>query len=134
MYDSWTCLTVEKGPGMLTDGIRAALKRAACTLHRRKRDKMLFESEECDGIIETAWDSHLVGALSGILFRTQLTSEDGDFQVNFLLNTGDLERGALLLGDDTEGSEDGVWTNHPERFPVEALYQFYDLSSRGSLS
>lgn len=126
-YDSWTCLMVEKGPGMITDEVRAALKMAACDLHLKKWERMHIVSDVCNGIIETAWDTHLVGTRSGVLFRTQIDSETGDYRVNFLLSTDDLERGAEVLREMEEKGQ-GVWGTSPEPFPCPALYQFYDLN------
>ena len=125
-YDSWTCLMVEKGPGMIADKVCAALKMAACDLHLKKWDRMHIVSDVCDGIIETAWDTHSVGARSGVLFRTQIGSETGDYMVNFLLNTNDLERGAEVLREMEERGEE-VWGIAASPFPCEALYRFYDL-------
>ena len=124
--DSWTCLMVEKGPGMISDDVRAALKMAACDLHRKKWDRMHIVSDVCDGIIETAWDTHMVGSRSGVLFRTQIGSEAGEYHVNFLLNTEDLERGAEVLREMEERGEQ-VWGTSPAPFPCPALYRFYDL-------
>jgi hypothetical protein len=129
-YDSWTCLMVEKGPGMISDDVRAALKMAACDLHLKKWDRMHIVSDTCDGIIETAWDTHLVGTRSGVLFRTQIGSEDGEYMVNFLLSTDDLERGAEVLREMEERGE-SVWGRAPTPFPCPALYRFHDLHRTG---
>jgi len=129
-YDSWTCLMVEKGPGMITDQVRAALKMAACDLHLKKWDRMHIVSDVCDGIIETAWDTHVVGTRSGVLFRTQIGSEQGEYMVNFLLHEDDLNRGAEVLREMEERGEQ-VWGTASERFPCPALYRFNDLHRTG---
>lgn len=125
-YDSWTCLMVEKGPGMITDEVRSALKMAACDLHFKKWERMHIVSDVCDGIIETAWETHTVGTRSGVLFRTQIGSEQGEYMVNFLLNTDDLERGAEVLREMEEQGEK-PWGTSAGRFPCPALYRFHDL-------
>ncbi len=117
---------VQKGPGMITDDIRAALKMAACDLHLKKWDRMHIVSDICDGIIETSWDTHTVGTRSGVLFRTQIGSDKGEYMVNFLLNTDDLERGAEVLREMEEKGE-AVWGKSAAPFPCPALYRFYDL-------
>lgn len=126
MYDSWSCLMVEKGPGVITDEVRAALKMAACNLSLKKIDRSKINSEVCDGIIQTAWDSHIVGSRSGILFRAQITEKSGDYFVNFLLNEDDLKQGGELLRQ-LEEKRGGSWTAVQEPFPLKELHVFYDL-------
>ena len=125
-YDSWTCLMVEKGPGVLTDEIRAVLKMAACELHLKQWDRMHIHSEVCEGVIETAWATKVVGARSGVLFRTQIDSEEGEYLVNFLLNDDDLERGAEFLRELREAGAAPTGVAE-EPFPCRDLYRFYDL-------
>lgn len=130
MYgDSWSCLMVEKGPGMIDDQTRATLKAAACNLHLKRIDRMVITSDVCGGIIQTNWDTHLVGERSGILFRCQVERDEGDFFVNFLLNTRDLEAGAEVIREMEERGF-GQWETAHEPFPVQELYQFYDLRKR----
>jgi hypothetical protein len=124
--DSWSCLMVEKGPGIITDDIRASLKLAACDLALRKCDRLPIDTEACDGIIQTEWKTYSVGSTSGVLFRAQVTEETGDYFVNFLLNEDDLKRGADLIREMREGPGRS-WGKSPTRFPVPELYEFYDL-------
>lgn len=114
---------------MIPDEIKRAFKMAACRLHREKRDQMLFKTEECSGVIKTDWETRSVATRSGVLFKAEVESEDGSWQVNFLLHTRDLERGAERLHDE-DVFKDGVWLTTPVEFPVEELYQFEDLSTR----
>ncbi|OGG88759.1 hypothetical protein A2592_02715 [Candidatus Kaiserbacteria bacterium RIFOXYD1_FULL_42_15] len=117
---------VEKGPGIIDDYTRATLKAAACNLHLQRIDRMVITSVVCGGIIQTNWDSHNVGGRSGILFSCQVERDEGDFFVNFLLNTSDLEAGAEII---REMEEKGFerWDTSQERFPVPELYKFRDL-------
>lgn len=118
---------VEKGPGLLPDEVRNVLKVAACDLHLKRWDRMNIASDIIDGLIETKWDTHLVGTRSGVLFRAQIDCEDGtDYKVNFLLSEEDLKRGADLIRQMEEG-RGGTWGESPSRFPVPELYKFYDL-------
>jgi hypothetical protein len=117
---------VENGPGILQEDVRAALKLAACNLSLNKWDRMHIASDACSGIIETAWNPYPVGTRSGILFRAQIDSGQGEYKVNFLLNTKDLERGAAFLREMEERGQYG-WGEVPGRVPCDALYQFYDL-------
>ena len=45
MADSWTCLMVNKGPGMLNEITKESLIRAACMLACENSDKSLFEDD-----------------------------------------------------------------------------------------
>ncbi len=127
MYDSWSCLSVEKGPGVISDEVRNTLKAAACDLHLKKWDEMHIENDIISGIIKTEWTTCSVGGRSGVLFRAQIDCEDGtDYKVNFLFSEDDLERGSEILRQ-VEEHAGGKWENIPTRVPVPELYRFYDL-------
>jgi hypothetical protein len=127
MRDSWSCLSVENGPGLLSDIVRNSLKVAACDLHLKKWGEMRIESDVISGVIKTEWNTHSVGGQSGVLFRAQIDCEDGtDYKVNFLFNEDDLKQGAEIIRQVAE-SEGSNWEDSPTRFPVPELYQFYDL-------
>lgn len=103
MADSWSCVTVEKGPGLLDDAICAALKKAACALSLKGLDAMIFKEKICEGRIETEWKSFSFGTRNGILFRTEVDADGASFRVNFLLNRQDLERGEEVIREQEEG-------------------------------
>lgn len=127
MHDSWTCLMVENGPGVISDEVRLALKVAACDLHLKKWGTMHLVSEVIEGIIKTERTTHLVGTRSGVLFRAQIDCEDGtDYKINFLLSEEDLKAGAKILRQLEEGVG-GEWQETSTRFPVPELYEFYEL-------
>ena len=127
MNDSWTCLMVENGPGMISDHVRTALKVAACDLHLKQWDQMHLTSDVVEGIIKTEWNTHVVGTKSGVLFRAQIDCENGtDYKINFLLNEEDLKHGAQILKEMEEGVG-GHWESSSTRFPIPELYEFYDL-------
>jgi hypothetical protein len=126
-HDSWNCLLVEEGPGILSDEVCLSLKIAACELHLGKVDKKLIDTGVCNGIIQTQWETRMVGAHSGVLFRAQVTDETVDgYKVNFLLNTEDLKTGAALLRKLKDG-RDLPWTSGAGRLPCPELYEFRDL-------
>lgn len=129
MSDSWTCLMVEKGPGILDDLVRSALRKAACSLSLDGFDSARFKETCCEGFIETAWKTHSVGSRSGILFRSQVDAETGSYRVNFLLGRSDLERGEEILRRIAAGEERSGWMSGKGRLPVPELYDFSDLSS-----
>ncbi len=131
-YDSWTCLMVEKGPGIITGEVRAALKMAACDLQRKKWDRMHIQSDVCGGLIETAWKTHAVGSRSGILFRAQIDGDSANgYMVNFLTSIAeDLKRCADVLHEMEERGEE-KWSAAQSPFPCEALYRFDDLHRTG---
>ena len=124
--DSWSCLMVGKGMGMVSDDLRNVLKAAACNMHLQRLNRMVIKHELCDGIMQTEWDSHMVGIRSGVLFRSQVEYEGGQCQINFLLSEQDLEAGADVIREMEEHGE-GVWEESFEDFPVPALYEFVDL-------
>jgi hypothetical protein len=125
--DSWTCLMVENGPGTISDEIRAALTMAACELHLSGKDKMMMDSGVCEGIIQTAWTTHMVGMRSGVLFRAHVTDDTADgYKVNFLINTDDLSLGADLLRRLKDTGET-PWGRGFGQVPCPELHQFYDL-------
>ena len=129
--NSWTCLMVEKGPGIISDEVANALMIAACDLYLKKWDTMHIVSDVCEGIIETSWNTQMVGIRSGILFRTEIVSDTGPYQVNFLLSIEDLERGAEALREMEERS--GIpWGFSTETYPIPELYEFHDLGRKGS--
>jgi hypothetical protein len=131
--DSWTCLMVQKGPGMLDDEIRLALKKAACCLSLASMDAMRIRETGCEGHIETEWRSYTVGGRSGILFRCAIETgaRGGEFRVNFLLNRSDLERGREIL-ERYEAGESDSWERGTAAIPLPQLYDFSDLNNRQS--
>lgn len=130
-YDSWTCISVPKGGGLIPDELMHAAKTAACKLHLEKRNSLLFTSEVCDGYISTSWEDQLLWTRSGIFFTVEATMDDQEWQINFLLNSRDLEKGAKLLEKGEElDPEDVVSINMPFRMPIDRLYQFHDLRRR----
>lgn len=134
-FDSWTCISVEKGGGVIPEELKCAIKMAACQLHLEKRQNLLFESTFCSGYITTSWESVRLGGCSGILFSAELDSDIDEtmlnWRINFLLNTRDLEQGAKLLEQGEYEDTDLTFTTElPFRLPVDQLYAFNDLRSR----
>jgi len=117
---------VQNGPGIIDDNVRSALKMAACDLHLKGCDQMHIISDVCDGIIKTDWETHIIGMRSGVLFRSQIEGPNGEYMVNFLLNSDDLRRGANILREMIDRGE-LIWVKHPEPIPCPALYNFVDL-------
>lgn len=132
MHDSWTCLMVEDGPGILPDDVRRALKMAACNLHLNKRDTMHFSSDVCNGIVESSWDTYSVGARAGILFRAQIESDVGGYRINFLLNTDCLDQGRDFLKR-LDQSPSGTWVPQSGHLPIEEMYRFENLAPSSRL-
>jgi hypothetical protein len=122
---------VEDGPGLIPDHVRRALKIAACYLHLHKLDEMPISKSLCAGFIKTKWSSHMVGNRAGILFKSSVALEEGEYRVNFLLNQRDLERGAETLR--RYENEEAQWNFAFDEAPVEALYEFEDLRHAGTV-
>jgi hypothetical protein len=128
MFNSWTCMMVSKGPGLVSEEIRNHLQLAAADLTLRKWDRMKIVGNKspCEGIIETDWKHHLIGTRGGILFRSQVEGENGEYFINFLLSEEDLKEGAKTLQKQYE--ENGFdWQASREPFPLAELYEFRDL-------
>lgn len=126
--DSWTCLMVEKGPGIVSDEIRNALKIAACRLRLDKVTAARIVSNVCSGYIETDNSYHMVGTRGGILFKTQVSGDGGDYKVNFLLGEDDLDRGAAFL-EELEEDDNSIWIREPGEIPIPELQRFLNLGS-----
>jgi hypothetical protein len=125
MHDTWTCLMVENGPGILPAPVRKALQIAACQLHLDKFDRNRISDDACEGVIQTEWKTHNVGGRSGVFFRAQVFAESGDYFVNFLLNETELERGADAIRDMRERG--GIWIGSQGRPPIDELGEFRDI-------
>lgn len=123
--DSWTCLMVGKGLSYIDEDVRNTLKAGGCDMYLRKVDKLSFSNDFCAGTIQTSWDTQMVGIRSGVFFEAVITTDSGDCQVNFLINTKDLERGAETLRKIAEGN-DGEWAAL-EGVPPSILSQFRDM-------
>lgn len=126
MMNSWTCLMVEKGPGILSDRVRGALESYACKLHLDRVDRIKITSPACGGYIQTEWKTYTIGMSTGVFFRCQVEIDGGDCLVNFLLNKKDLEVGAETIREMEENGPGG-WNISQGRLPVDELYVFYDL-------
>ena len=122
-YDSWACIMVRKGPGMIDEDTKATLIMAACDLKRKNRDRMGFKGDACGGLIESSWKTHLVGTCRGILFRASVMEEKDDYEVNFLLSDSDLENGARQIQEARERGEK-LWHRGATAVPCQALYRF----------
>ncbi len=125
-YDSWICLLNEDGPGIVPESVRDTLKITACDLHRKRWNRMPVIGDTCEGTLETRWDTHSVGSQSGVLFRAQITTDNGTWRVNFLLNVRDLERGAEMIREYEEG-ETPPWVRI-SGVDCPALRDFRDLT------
>ena len=128
-FDSWTCLLVQDGPGLLPDQVMQALKAAACTLAINKVDTARIpNSDVCDGLITTEWQTHHVGACSGVLFCTHFDWQGGECRVNFLLSEADLATGAEILKAYEEGLDQSLSIG-VGRIPCDELYRFKNLKA-----
>jgi hypothetical protein len=128
--DSWTCIIHEKGPGLITDEVRAALTAAACELYPKKVSQHLFSTNVCSGIISCNWKYVAYLDRTGYIFRCQIDAELGEHFVNFLLSEHDLEYGAEIVEMMREGEY--VVSAPPSTLSVEEFMHFYDL--RGNVS
>ena len=123
--DSWSCVLVSKGMGLLQDDVRTVLKAASCTMHLDKLDRMVVTHDLCNAIVQTEWKVYSIGSRSGVLFRAHVEAQGGECQVNFLLHTKDLEAGAAFIR--TLEEKKVVWRRSLQDVPVPALYEFADL-------
>ncbi len=124
MLKSWTCVGVEKGPGLLDESTRKHLMLEACGLRLRGKSRALIKGKTFTGIIIDANKSCCIGARSGNLFRAQIDIDGtGDCKINFLLSDEDLEKGAKTL----KALEGGVGLPYTGNDLPHDLLQFYDL-------
>ncbi len=129
-FDSWTCVMVDKGPGILDEQVKLSLKVAACELHLEGFDQKLISNDVCTGLIKTSWTSHMLGTRAGILFKAQIDSETGEYLVNFLLSSEDLKTGGELIRKLRE--DELYFARGRGTVPVEELYHFEDLYQQRS--
>jgi hypothetical protein len=133
MSNSWTCLMVEKGPGIISDDVRAELTIVACAMSKGRVERQKVNGNYCGGVMTSEWSSHSIGGRSGILFRAQLDGHDGeDYKVNFLLSEDDLKRGVKKLEKRLKENDlgKGNWISGEGKIPIPELYDFYDLRKR----
>ncbi len=129
-FDSWTCVMVDKGPGILDECVQLSLKVAACELHLEGFDQKLISNDVCTGLIKTTWSTHMLGTRAGILFKAQIDNEAGEYFVNFLLSSEDLKTGGELIRKLKE--EPVYMVRGRGTVPVEDLYRFEDLYQQRS--
>jgi len=110
---------------MLGDEICSFLKMVACELALQKIDRKRITHELCDAIVQTDWQTQVVGARAGVLFRAQVFAEKGDYFVNFLLNEDDLKRGGDVIRRIREHTPD--WGELSEDQLIPELLEFRDL-------
>ena len=123
--DSWSCVLVGKGMGVVSDDVRNVLKATSCKMHMDKLDRMVVKHDRCNVIVQTLWETYSVGSRSGVLFKSHVEVDGGECQVNFLLHTKDLEAGAAFLRRLEE--ENVPLGAAPGELPIPALYEFADL-------
>lgn len=126
MWDSWTCITVDDGPGILPDEVRTALKLAACEMHDDKLALLRFKHALCQGEIDTEWEHRMVGGRGGILFHARIDADDGEYKVHFLVSNADLKRGAKRLKKVVERHGDN-WKYLPADVFGDIVHEFDDL-------
>lgn len=119
----------EDGKGLLADEVRNVLKIAACNLYLKQKGRMRISNMVCDGVIQTEGKSFFVApGFSGILFKAQVDTGQGEFKVNFLLNEEHLDTGAEIIRRFEE--EEFGWEVSKRRTLPPFMTQFEDLSHR----
>lgn len=125
---SWSCVSVEKGPGVISDQVRNEVMVMACLLAKDKHDLRKINGNHCGGVISTKWKSYLLGTTSGILFRAQLDGHDGqDYFINFLMPQHLLEEGVRKLKEMEEGGRMPEWMAKEGKLPIPEMYEFFNL-------
>ena len=81
LSDSWSCIMTQNGPGIVSDEIRLTLKAAACQLYAQKVERALIRSNHCGGIIQTEWKTATLGTRTGMVFKSQLEGDQGEYFV-----------------------------------------------------
>lgn len=80
--------------------------------HARKRK---VRSEECEGVVTTAFQHVSLAGISGIRFRAELETETGKLVVTYLVRNRDL--------DALEEAEEGAWVSDDDS-PEDVLGRF----------
>lgn len=133
MSDSWVCLMVDNKEGMLSEEIRTALQIAACHAYVRGRLAcMRFTSSVCSGIVESEWKEHTIGSRTGVFFRAQIETDEGNYRANFLFDPTFFETGEEAIRKLEDSA--GMWTPQGGRLPLDEMYQFDDLGWKKRLN
>jgi hypothetical protein len=125
--DSWTCLMVGKDMGMVPPDLTNILKACACVMRMEKLDRMPIIHDRCSGVMETNWNTHSVGARSGVLFKSAVDYGGISTQVNFLFHERDLKAGAELLRRGGEVRPNEWWATYSGHLDNPDLYKFGNL-------
>ena len=126
--DSWVCIMVSGGPGMIPEYVQMALKTAACDMRLEQRDVIIFAHATCDGEITTDWRSYTVGASTGVLFKAKVSADSVTYPVNFLLSEDDLKRGAAVLKQHFREKRFALEIGSQGAEDLPFLYEFHNLS------
>ncbi len=126
--DSWICLMVKGGPGLVPEDVKRTLKMAACDLKLKDLPVTFQTGETCKVEVTTKWVRHTVGTCTGFLFYGEVhEGRKKSYRVNFLLNAANLREGARILKDMIAAGEDGEAFTVTGKLPVDELYRFDDL-------
>lgn len=94
---SWAYVMVSGSLGIVPEFVRDVLGAEACNLRLKKRDTISFKRTDISGVLTTDWTTRTIGAVTGVLFRSEIYIRGKKARVNFLLNAQDLERGSKRL-------------------------------------
>ena len=100
---SWTCVMVKDGPGLIDERVRTALEITAYKMHLDGWEATRFKVDTCEGYIENSGKTQSIAAITGLLYKAQVESDEGVYRINFLINARDLERGAERLKEIERG-------------------------------
>lgn len=103
-FDSFSCISHVKGPGLLPQPLRLAAIEAACAMFVHRRTDLSFQSPYCEGRVRTAWRGYQVGVHYGTVFKAVIESELGVHEFTFLLSEQDLRDGVRIF--DPAGTEE----------------------------
>lgn len=133
MSSSWICLMVDNKEGILSAEVRTALQIAACEAYVKGQLACIrFVCNVCSGIVESEWKEHTIGSHTGVFFKAQVETEEGNYRVNFLFDPVFLEKGNDSIRQLEESA--GVWMARDGRLPLDEMYQFEDLGLRKKLN
>ena len=75
----------------LTNSVRSILFDLAVKMVHESKDEVKIVHDDCDGYVETAWDTANIGFISGLVFHADIMTAKGNSKVSYIVRTSDLE-------------------------------------------
>jgi hypothetical protein len=100
----------------LSSAALTALFNTGCLMVKRRKEKMRVVNDDCNGMVETEFQTVNFGSMTGIQFKADISDDHGPHTVTFIIRDGDYEavpiqwfrqaRGKIVPNDDPEGPDE----------------------------